>query len=59
MQARYTIFWTASAVAAALTLWVVSDFFYDSEQHLPIINVPGLVLAAAIWLVGWVARFAL
>jgi hypothetical protein len=59
MQARYAIFWTASAVAAALTLWVASDFFFDAEHHLPIINVPGLMLAATIWLVGWVARFAL
>jgi hypothetical protein len=59
MEARFGIFWVASAVAAALTLWVVSDFFYGFEQHFPIINTPGLILAAAIWLVGWVARFAL
>jgi hypothetical protein len=59
MKARYAIFWTATAVAAALLLWVASDFMFGLEAKFPIINVPGLILAAAIWLVGWTALFAL
>ncbi|MGA9010310.1 MAG: hypothetical protein WB495_26345 [Xanthobacteraceae bacterium] len=59
MKARYEIFWTATAVAAALLLWVASDFMFGLEAKFPIINLPGLILAAAIWLVGWIALFAL
>jgi hypothetical protein len=59
MRARYAIFWMASAVAAAVTLWVASDFVFGLEADFPIINLPGLMLAAAVWLVGWVCRFAL
>ena len=59
MKARYAIFWIASAVAAAFALWVASDFMFGLEAKFPIINLPGLFLAALIWLVGWVALFAL
>jgi hypothetical protein len=59
MTARYAIFWLASAVAALLTLWVAWDFLVGFGQRFPVINIPGLVLAAAIWLVGWLFRFAL
>ncbi len=46
-------------MAAVLTLWVAYEFFYGVEQNFPVINIPGLILAAAIWAVGWFFRFAL
>jgi hypothetical protein len=59
MRARYAIFWLTSGIAAILTLWVAWDFLYGFGQRFPVINLPGLILAAAIWLVGWLCRFAL
>ena len=59
MRARYTVFWIASALAAALVVWVAWDFVVGAGERFPVINIPGLILAAAIWGVGWVCRFAL
>jgi uncharacterized membrane protein YvlD (DUF360 family) len=59
MRVRHVIFWLTSAIAAALTLWVVSDFLFGVETRFPVINFVGLLLAAAIWGVGWIFRFAL
>jgi hypothetical protein len=59
MTTRYAIFWMTSAVAALLTVWVAWDFLIGYGQRFPVINIPGLVLAAAVWLVGWICRFAL
>jgi hypothetical protein len=59
MEARYMIFWTATALAATVSLWVAFDFLFGLEAHFPVINLPGLILAATIWLVGWICRYAL
>jgi hypothetical protein len=59
MRARYATFWSATAVAAVLTLCVAYEFFYGVEQHFPVLNIPGLILASAIWGIGWLCRFAL
>ena len=59
MKIRHAIFWLASALAALITLWVVSDFLFGIETRFPVINFAGLLLAAAIWGVGWICRFAL
>jgi hypothetical protein len=45
MEARYTIFWTATALAATVSLWVAFDFLFGLEAHFPVINLPGLILA--------------
>jgi hypothetical protein len=58
MKVRHALFWTATAIAAALTLWVAADFFYGFETHFPVVNIPGLILAAAIWTIGWLSRLA-
>lgn len=59
MRAGSTIFWLATAFAAALTLWVAYDFLYGLGVNFPVLNLPGLILAAAVWTVGWLCRFAL
>jgi hypothetical protein len=53
------IFWIASAIAVALTLWVAADFLFGVETRFPVINVPGLILAAAIWGIGLLCWFTL
>ena len=53
------MFWLATAFAAAVTFWVAWDFLYGLGEEFPVINLPGLILAAAIWLVGWIFRLAL
>jgi hypothetical protein len=59
IRAGSTIFWLATAFAAAIILWVASDFLYGLGQDFPVVNLPGVILAAAIWAVGWLCRFAL
>jgi len=59
MRARYATFWSATAVAAVLTLWVAYELFYGMERDFPVLNIPGLVAASAIWAVGWLCRLAL
>jgi hypothetical protein len=59
MEARYTIFWTATSLAATISLMVLYEFLFGLEAHFPIVNLPGLILAAGIWVVGWVCRYAL
>jgi hypothetical protein len=58
MKVRHAFFWITSVIAAAFTLWVAADFFYGIETHFPVVNVTGLILAAAIWTVGWLSRLA-
>jgi len=35
MEARYTIFWTATALAATVSLWVAFDFLFGLGGTLP------------------------
>ena len=59
MRTRYATFWIATALAAVPTLCVAYEFFYGVEQHFPVIDIPGLILASAVWAVGWLCRLAL
>jgi len=58
MRTQHAVFWLASVLAALIMLWVAWDFLYGFGQRFPVINIPGLVLAAAIWSVGWLCRLA-
>jgi hypothetical protein len=59
MRARNATFWSATVIAAVLALCVAYELFYGMEQDFPVLNIPGLVTASAIWAVGWLCRLAL
>jgi hypothetical protein len=59
MKVGRTLFWLSTVFAALALLWVASDVFYGlSNNYPPTLDITGLVLAAAIWAVGWLCRFA-
>lgn len=56
MEVRRAIFWMSAVVAAVLTLWVTWGFVYGLEQHFPVVDLPGLILAAVVFLGGLSCR---
>jgi len=51
------LFWTATIIAGLIVVWEVWGYVYDAERGEPIIWIAPLLLAAAIWLVGWACRY--
>ncbi len=51
------LFWTATIIAGLIVVWEVWGYVYNAERGEPIIRITPLLLAAAIWLVGWVCRY--
>ncbi len=59
MTAGRTLFWLSTLFASLAVLWVLSDLLYGiNNNHPPILDVTGAVLAATIWAVGWLCWFA-
>ena len=59
MKVGRTLFWLSTVVAALALLWVASDVLYGmSNNYPPTLDVTGMILAAVIWAVGWLCRFA-
>jgi hypothetical protein len=51
-----TLYWLAAGIAGLLGAWVVWNYAYGTIRGHPIISLVPLVLAAVIWLAGWVCR---
>jgi hypothetical protein len=50
------LFKVATIITLLIAAWVLWEFAYDSERGQPIIQYHALLIAAVIWLVGWVSR---
>ena len=50
------IYWTATIIAGLFVAWVVWGYVYNTEEGYPIFPLIPLLLAGAIWLVGWARR---
>jgi hypothetical protein len=48
-----TFYWTATAIAGLLLAWVLWNYSFND---MPMIQIVPLLLAAVIWLTGWVCR---
>jgi TRAP-type C4-dicarboxylate transport system permease small subunit len=59
MKVGNALFWLASLFAALILLWTASDYFSNLGESYPVLNVPAVLLAGAIWLVGLLCRHAL
>jgi hypothetical protein len=49
-------YWTASAVAALVALWVVWSYVSNADNGEPILQIVPLLLAGAIWLLARLGR---
>jgi hypothetical protein len=54
-----TLYWTATIIAGLLVAWVVWSYVYNSSRGEPVVLIVPLLLAALIWLAGWICRYVL
>jgi hypothetical protein len=50
------LYWTASIIAGLMALVVVVGYLSNAGAGVPFISITALMLAGAIWLVGWICR---
>jgi hypothetical protein len=51
-----TFYWTATVIAGLLLAWVLWNYSFNGTIEEPVIQIVPLLLAAVIWLAGWVCR---
>jgi uncharacterized membrane protein len=58
MDARWAkvVYWVATIVAGLIVVVVLVGYFSDAAAGEPVISIAALLLAGAIWLIGWVCR---
>ena len=58
MDARWAkvVYWTATTVAGLIVVVALAGYFSNAAAGEPIIPIAALLLAGAIWLIGWVCR---
>jgi hypothetical protein len=56
MDAGRTIYWTATVIPALIVAGVVWSYVQNAKQNYPVLPIFPLVLAAGIWLMGWIFR---
>jgi hypothetical protein len=61
MTARWgrALYWTATAIAGLIAVWIVWGYVYNIDRGEPIVRLAPLLLAGLIWLAGWACRYAL
>jgi hypothetical protein len=50
------IYWTATIIAGLIAVGVVAGYASNAAEGVPFISITALMVAGAIWLVGWVCR---
>jgi hypothetical protein len=50
------IYWAATFIAAFIVVLVVISYASNASEGDPVISITPLLLAGAIWLIGWVCR---
>jgi len=50
------VYWTATIIAVLIMLVAVAGYVSNAGKGLPVISIAALLLAGAIWLVGWACR---
>jgi hypothetical protein len=53
------LYWLATIIAVLIVVWVVGNYVFNIDRAYPVIPILPLVLAGAIWLVGWACRYVL
>ncbi len=57
MSARWgkIVYWAATILAGLILVLAAASYF--ANANMPIIRLPPLLLAVAIWLIGWACRY--
>jgi type VI protein secretion system component VasK len=50
------LYWTATIIASLIVVVVVAGYASNSGEGVPFISTTALMLAGAIWFVGWICR---
>ena len=50
------LYWTATIIAILIVVVVVTGYMSNSGEGVPFVSTTALMLAGAIWLVGWICR---
>jgi hypothetical protein len=50
------LYWTATIIAGLIVVAVVAGYVSNAGEGVPFISITALMLAGAIWLVGWTSR---
>ena len=50
------LYWTATIIAGLIVVMVVAGYMSNADEGVPFISIAALMLAGAIWLVGWTSR---
>lgn len=50
------LYWTATIIAGLIVVAVVTGYVSNVGEGVPFISIAALMLAGAIWLVGWTSR---
>ena len=58
MEARWgeILYWMATILAGLIVAVVIAGYFSNAAAGEPVIPIAALLLAGAIWLIGWVCR---
>ena len=53
------VYWIATIVAGLIVVVVLLGYFSNAAAGEPVIPIAALLLAGAIWLIGWVCRYVI
>jgi hypothetical protein len=50
------LYWTATVIASLIVVVVVAVYVSNAAEGVPFISISALMVAGAIWLLGWTSR---
>jgi uncharacterized membrane protein len=53
------VYWMTTIVAGLIVVVVLAGYFSNAAAGEPVIPIAALLLAGAIWLIGWVCRYVI
>lgn len=53
------LYWIATGLAAAIAMTAGLSYVLNVGRGMPILSAAALLLAAAVWLIGWAGRHTL
>lgn len=50
------LYWIATIIASLIVVVVVAGYVSNAAEGVPFISITALMVAGAIWLLGWTSR---
>jgi hypothetical protein len=51
-----TIYWMTTIIAVLIVVWVAWSYVSNMTEGYPVVPIIPLLVAGAVWLVGWACR---